>query len=254
MSLRLTACRGFLAALLALTLSVSAASAATTPASFSPGQKAAINAMIRDYILDHPEILPQAMELLQQRETTRKIAANAQEIYSDPDSVVAGNPKGDVTIVEFFDYTCPYCKLMNPMLNRLIKSDGHIRFIYKEWPVRGPVALYAARAALAARNQGKYLAFHDALYAAPGELSDARVLAIAKEQGLNIEKLKADMAAPGIDAALGRTHALGQALDLQGTPAFLVGNDLIPGAVNYDDLVAAVHEARAAQSKAGRGN
>ena len=211
---------------------------------FNPAQKAAIENIVRDYILEHPEILPQAMDNLQKRMTEQGITRNYDQIFNDPDSVVGGNPHGNVTIVEFFDYTCGYCKLMNPALNQLVKSDGKIRFIYKEWPVRGSVSDFAAHAAIAAVAQGKYIQFHNALYAAQGELSNERVLNIARQQGLDLDKLKVDMSSAKTSAIIRRNRQLGQDLGFNGTPTFIVGREIIPGAVSLDEMAAAVKRAR----------
>lgn len=219
---------------------------AAQPAPFNPAQKTAIEDIVRAYILDHPEILPEAMDRLQKRMTENAISGNNKRIYNDPDSVVGGNPRGDVTIVEFFDYTCGYCKLMNPALNQLIQSDGSIRFIYKEWPVRGALAEYASQAAIAARLQGKYIQYHDALYAAQGQLSEERVINIAKQQGLDITRLKKDMDSPQTKAIINRNRQLGQELGFNGTPTFIVGREIIPGAISLDEMTAAVKRARPA--------
>jgi protein-disulfide isomerase len=228
-------------------VTAAAAAKSAPPAAFNPAQKAAIEEIVRGYILDHPEILPQAMEVLQKRVTDQSIISNRKQIFEDADSVVGGNPNGDVTIVEFFDYTCGYCKLMSPALNQLIQNDGKIRFIYKEWPVRGPVADFAAHAAIASRVQGKYIAFHDALFAARGQLSEDRVMEIAKQQGIDVVKLKRDMASPQVDAILERNHQLGQQLGLNGTPSFIIGREIVPGAISMEDMAAVIKRARQAR-------
>jgi protein-disulfide isomerase len=220
---------------------------AAPPPAFTPAEKAQIEEIIRGYILEHPEILPEAISLLQKRNAEKGVTANAKRIFEDPDSVVGGNPRGDVTIVEFFDYTCGYCKMMNPALNQLIKSDGKIRFIYKEWPVRGTVADFASHAAIASRLQGKYTQFHDALYAANGQLSEERVINIAKQQGLDITKLKSDMTSPQTNAIIDRNRQLGQEMGFDGTPTFIVGREIIPGAVSLDQMAAAVKRAHLAK-------
>src|SRR6188508_3369018 len=125
-----------------------------------------------------------------------------KEILDDPESPVGGNPKGDVSVVEFFDYRCPYCKQVMPALDALLAKDKQLRFVYKEFPVLGPDSVHAARAALAARKQGKYEAMHRALMAVKGQLDEAAILKVAASVGLDIDRLKADTAAPEIDQAL----------------------------------------------------
>ncbi len=218
-------------------------------ATFSQAEKTAIEKIIRDYIMENPEILPEAMEVLQNRMTAEMLERNKEAIYQDKDTIVGGNPKGDVTIVEFFDYTCGYCKIMSPMLAKLLAEDGNIRMIYKEWPVRGPVSDFASKAALAARGQGKYEDFHHALFNAKGQLSEDRVLDIAEEIGINTDRLKDAMKAPATGAIIDRNHELGQKLGLRGTPAFIIGDTLIPGAVSEAEIKQAIAKAREANKK-----
>jgi protein-disulfide isomerase len=149
-----------------------------------------------------------------------------------------------VTLVEFFDYRCPYCKQVSPSLQALLKEDPKLRVVYKEFPVLGRESVFAARAALAARKQGKYELFHNALMALKGQLGDDIVLKTAGAVGIDVEKLKADMGAPEIEAQIRRNHELAQALDIRGTPAFIVGTTLIPGAVDVATLRQKIAEAR----------
>ena len=135
------------------------------------------------------------------------------------------------------------------MLANLLAEDGNIRMIYKEWPVRGPVSDFASKAALAARGQAKYEDFHHALFNAQGQLSEDRVLDIAEDIGINTDKLKSAMKAPAIDAIIDRNHELGQMLGLRGTPAFIIGNTLIPGAVSEAEIKQAIAKAREANKK-----
>lgn len=244
--------RGLLvAAVAAFTFSSAFSAPAAPQPAFNATQKTAIEAIVRSYILEHPEILPQAMEVLQTRMTQQTIAENRKAIFEDPDSAVGGNPNGDVTIVEFFDYTCGYCKMMSPMLNDLIRKDGKIRFIYKEWPVRGPVSEFASEVAIAAQiqNRGKYTALHNALFATQGQLTEDRIMAIAQQQGFNVDKLRADMKSAKVQAVIDRNHQLGQTLGLRGTPAFIIGGQIIPGAVSAEEMTAAIKRARAAKAR-----
>lgn len=152
-----------------------------------------------------------------------QIDANA--ILNDPDAPVGGNPKGDVTIVAFLDYNCPFCKTSAPDLARIVKEDGNIRLIYKDWPVIAETSVYAAQLALAAAYQGGYQKAHDALMATKGRLSKDQISAAIKGAGLDLTRLQADLDAQGdrILALLKRTMAQADSLGLQGTPTYLVG-------------------------------
>ena len=154
---------------------------------------------------------------------------------------VSGNADGNVTLVEFFDYQCGYCKRALGMMEALLETDADVRVVWKEFPILGPISSIAARAAMAADRQGRYLPFHLALMRAP-ELTEEKVFEIAGETGLNIERLRRDMEDPAIDAYLEETRALARELGIGGTPAFVVGNTLVPGvigAAQMTDLVAA---------------
>lgn len=206
------------------------------------GQIAAVNQIIHDYLRDHPEdvdaALRKALEQHRVAEEERRksnIRAFAKELQSDPDSP-AVNSDGDVTVVEFFDYECPYCKAMAPKLRELMNSDKKLRFVFKDFPVLGPVSNFAARAALASRKQDKYIDFHFALMGVRGQLNNDMVLATAKEVGLDLTRLQEDMKAPEIDKILERNKVLGQNVGVEGTPAFVVGGTFVPGAVEINYL------------------
>jgi protein-disulfide isomerase len=242
-------------AALTLSLLIGTRSAmAQQAATFTPAQKAAIEGMIRDYLLKNPEVLVDAMHALDAKQQAgaaeaarAAVAANRKEIFEDGVSFVAGNPKGDVTIVEFFDYRCPYCKQMQPHIQALLKEDGKLRLVLKELPVLGPESVTASRAAIAAMEQGKgdkYIAFHDAMMAFRGQLSEDEVYRMAGKAGLDVKKLKTDMQAPKIEAVLRDNLALADKLGLQGTPAFVIGEELVPGAVSLDSLRQLVQAAR----------
>ena len=243
-----------LLAVLLLGLSLaSARPAVAQQASFSPAQKAEIEAMIRSYLVKNPEVLVEAMHALDAKQqasaaeaSRAAITANRKEIYEDGVSYVAGNPKGDVTIVEFFDYRCPYCKQMQPHIQTVLKEDGKVRLILKELPVLGPESVVASRAAIAAleQGQGKYLAFHDAMMAFRGQLSDAEIFRMAGEAGLDLAKLKTDMEAPKVAAVLHANLALANKLGIDGTPGFVIGGELVPGAISLDSLRHLVQAAR----------
>ena len=173
------------------------------------------------------------------------IAKNKDDLFNSPGDPVLGNPNGDVTLVEFFDYLCPYCKTVHPVLIKLLKDDGNIRFISKEYPVLGPVSNYAAQAALAAQYQGKYEAFSSALLGARG-LNKDKVFAIAQDVGLDTERLRTDMKTfkDSINATLNLNFALAKSLALKGTPAFIANDTLIPGAPGLAGLEKLIAMAR----------
>jgi protein-disulfide isomerase len=164
--------------------------------SLSAGQKEEVERIIRSYLLDHPEVLVEALQAAEEKskkeaeEHARKaIGERRDQLVADPAAPVAGNPNGDVTIVEFFDYRCPYCKQVQPSIRELLGSDKQIRFVYKEFPVLGKESVFAGKAALAAARQGKYEPFHNALMANKGQLSDDVVFKTADSVGLDVERL-----------------------------------------------------------------
>lgn len=238
---------------LALGLVAALLFAAPGPAAepLTPEQKAAVEKIIHDYFLAHPEFM---VEVLQAAEAKLKadkaqdvkgmIAARRDELLHDATAPVGGNPAGDVTIVEFFDYRCPYCKEVEPSLAALIRQDPKLRVVYKELPVLGEASVYASRMALAARKQGKYAPFHDAMMATKGEINHEVVLRVAQSVGIDVDKAKPEMNAPEVDALIKRNYALAEALDIQGTPAFIIGDTLVPGATDIDRLRQLVADAR----------
>jgi protein-disulfide isomerase len=157
---------------------------------------------------------------------------------------VGGNPKGAVTIVEFFDYQCGYCKREAAEMKKLLQADPDIRVVYKDLPILGPASVFAARAALAAQKQGKHEALHAALLETSEQLTDQGILRLAAEAGLNTAQLEKDMADQSVTAALDRNFQLQRALSIQGTPALIVGTEFVPGAANLDTLKELVARAR----------
>src|SRR5690348_10692681 len=190
-----------IAALIALAAAF-AGPATAAAQSFSPAQQQEIDRLIHDYLQQHPEAVMDALKAAQQQaddakaEAAKKmIAARHDELLHDPNSVVAGNPNGDVTLVEFFDYRCPYCKAIEPSLEALIKEDGNLRIVYKEFPILGPTSVVASRVAIAARQQGKYAEFHARMMALKGNIDNEAVMTVAEASGLDLTKLKRDMGA-----------------------------------------------------------
>ncbi len=219
---------------------------------FDEADVEAIEDIIRDYLLENPDILSEAKKVLDERKAEtalqrgrKLIAENYEWLTTDSHSFVAGNPDGDVTMIEFFDYRCPYCKGWLPKVAELIESDGNIRFIYKEYPVLGPDSQVAARAALAAIPQGKYREFHYALMTSRGALTDELIMDVAMEVGMDPEKLLADMADPKFEAAVNDNFELGKALDLLGTPTFVIGGQFFEPWLSLDELKAMIAQVRA---------
>ena len=222
-----------------------------TAAEITPEQRQAIEGIIHDYLMHNPDVLIEALRAAEDK-ASRDADAKAAlvlkyrrgEVFDDPATPVGGNPQGNVTIVEFFDYRCPYCKQVQPSLQALLDQDHNLRFIYKEMPVLGAPSVTAAHAALAARLQGKYEAFHAAMMAIKGQITDDVVYQVAGSVGLDVDRLKRDMAAPEIDQALKANLALAKALDIRGTPGFIIGDHIVPGAIDLDALKDLVADAR----------
>jgi protein-disulfide isomerase len=214
-------------------------------------QRQAIEGIIRDYLMQNPDVLINALRGAKDKlkreadaKASKVLSDRRSEIFDDPATPVGGNPRGDVTIVEFFDYRCPYCKGVLPSLQTLLKEDRNLRFIYKEIPVLGPESVVAARAALAAQRQGKYEAFHAAMMGTKGQITEGTVDQVAGSVGLDVDRLKQDMAAPEIERALRANLALAHALNIHGTPGFIIGNHVVPGALDLDTLKNMIADAR----------
>jgi len=206
---------------------------------------------VRKYLLENPEVIMEALQLLQERQRAaeaenlkRTIAERSDEILNDPHAPVGGNPEGDVTLVEFFDYNCPYCRRVAPTVTELEAADPDLRLVYKEFPILGPSSQFAARAALASRRQGKYIPFHNALMQADEQVTEESVMEIAREVGLDTEQLRADMQEPAIQEAIGRNLQLANTLGITGTPSFIIGEEVVPGAVDLRTLQSMIARAR----------
>jgi len=211
----------------------------------------ALDQAIEQYIRSHPEVIEQAMQSLEgKRQRGEKlrirqaIATHQEELLRDPASPVSGNLNGDVTVIEFFDYRCGYCKRVASAVTQLQKDEPGVRVVYKDFPILGEVSVFGARAALAAREQGKHLVFHEAMLASENELTQEEVLAIAQRVGLDVKKLESDLQAPEWQAAIDRNHALAKLLGISGTPGFVVGSEVYPGALELPGLKALVKQAR----------
>ncbi len=192
---------------------------ATAQGMLAQGNIWALDTILRPMIVRNPDIV-----------------ARRDEVLNDPASPVGGNPDGDVTLVEFFDYQCPYCKTIFPSIQALLAEDRELRYVFKEIPILGKDSVFAARAALAARRQGKYLEFHMALMPTRGKLTETRVMWLAEKVGLDVGRLRRDMADRTIGDMIRRNLELADALGIYGTPAFIIGDTQVPGAVEIDTL------------------
>lgn len=209
----------------------------------SPTERAKIESVVHDYLLKKPEVLVEALQLMQKKQyeeaektvqqTQQSASKFAKALFNQGTDPVAGNPNGKVTIVEFFDYQCGHCIDMVPTVDAIIKANPDVRIVYKEFPIRGPVSEFAARAALAANKQGKYRELSHGIMGAKQPLTQEAILTIAKNVGLNVDELKKDMTDKAIDAQLKANMKLAQDLKLFGTPAFFVGKTDGNGNVNY---------------------
>lgn len=172
-------------------------------------------------------------------------------ILHDAAIPAAGNADGDITIVEYFDYQCPYCSKISPDLAKVVREDGHVRLVFKDWPIFGGVSIYAARITLASRYQDKFAEAHEALISLKEKLSEAKVDAALSAAGIDLARAKADLAAKRteIDAVLARNHEQATGLGFQGTPAFIIGHFRVPGAPNAQAFKQAIADARAAATK-----
>lgn len=219
----------------------------------SAEEKAAINAQIRTYILENPEIIVEAMQVLEQREQNAQANADRELLASMRDplendgfSLITGNPNGDVTVIEFLDYRCGYCKQAHDGVKALLASDPNIKFIVKEFPILGPESTFASRAAMASLEQGAdtYLSFNDAMMRHRGDLDQHTVMRIAGEAGVDQAKLAEDIQNPEIAANIRTTYGLARRLNISGTPAFIIGDTIVRGFLPYDSLKEIVEDER----------
>jgi protein-disulfide isomerase len=232
---------------LAIVLLAGVAHAAEPP----PLTREQIEQIVRESLIKNPDVVTDALRAAEvkrretaQRETQQAIVSQREQLLRDATSPVGGNVAGDVTVVEFFDYACPHCKAVDAAVKQLLRDDPKVRLVYKELPLLGEPSVTAARAALAAREQGKYYAFHDALMASTMPLSDPVVYRIAAQVGLNVDRLKTDMASAAVTNALKKNYTLAEAIGVNGTPAFVIGDELVPGGVPLARLKQLVARAR----------
>lgn len=212
---------------------------------FSSDQQKQIETIVNTYLQNNPQVIIGAIQTFQKNQmqeaentikNTQKDAPQfVQALFHNTKDPIAGNPKGGVTIVEFFDYQCSHCVSMTPVLSETVKASPNVRIVFKEFPIRGPVSDFAARAALAANMQGKYVPFHEALMKAKQPLTEEIVLATAKDVGLNIDTLKKDMNGQAVQDQIAANKKLATELKLLGTPAFFIGKTdaSAAGSINY---------------------
>lgn len=212
-----------------------------------------VRELVLDTIRANPQIIVEALQILEQEqqqaqaEASRAALADQRAMLeNDPNAPVIGNPEGDVTVVEFFDYNCPYCRSAKTELDGLLSADSNVRVVLREWPVLGEGSVFAARAALASRQQGKYEEFHNALMTMQGRAEEQSVIRVAQSVGLDIEQLRRDMEAPEVAEHLQLSSGLGQALGFTGTPSFVIGQNLAPGLIRADQMQRLVAAARTA--------
>jgi protein-disulfide isomerase len=239
---------------LALAVAVAFAPAARAD-SFSPEQKKDLGPLIRDYLVTHPEVLREAIDALDkhdkqaaEEQRLKAVADDAGVIYRSKFQADVGNPQGNATLVEFFDYNCHFCKGALPDIAKLMKEDPNLHVVLKDFPVLGPGSVEAARVASAVRNQltgERFWEFHNKLLSLHGPVGKKEALGVAKEMGLDMAELDKDMASREIDGGLREIMALADKLQINGTPTFVVGDSVVVGAVGYDELrskIDAVHK------------
>lgn len=225
--------------------------AKATAGAFSPQQRAEIVDILRDALKRDPSLLRDAITALQDDDARQAsdaaraaITALGPQLTKTDGDPIAGNPNGRITLVEFYDVRCPYCRRMLPTLATLLAQDHDIRVVYKDLPVLGPGSVLGARALLAAQKQGGYQKLHDALMSGPPDVTEDTIKTAATKLGLDWTKLKNDMTAPDVLARIENNLAISRKLDIQGTPAYIIGTKMLPGAVTLAELQAAIAAAR----------
>lgn len=232
----------------------SAVLAFTTPASALELSEAELKQLVLQTIRDNPEIVVEAIGILQAREDEAQQAAasaalkqNGGALLNDPNAPVIGNPDGDVTVVEFFDYNCPYCRRASVAVNAMLADDPNVRVVMREWPILGDESVFASKAALASRTQGKYAEFHDGLMEIRGRVTEQTVIDLAATLDLDIDQLRKDMDAPEVLAHIQLSQHLSQSLGITGTPAFVFGETLVPGFIELAGMKELLLETRSSR-------
>ena len=230
-----------------LSLAISAAALLTAASILPSADQAGFDRKVRAYLLANPQVIINAVKQesgqtkdLMGDDLTKLLAEKHDALFNDQNAPVGINATGQATMVEFFDYNCPYCRKAQPILAALERENKSLRLIYKEFPILGPGSTFAAKAALASRKQGKYLEFHRAMMTHAGAITETSVLEIAGSVGIEVDRLKADMADPAIDEVLARNLALAGDLGIKGTPTFVTPKEIIPGLVGPEVLTKAL--------------
>jgi protein-disulfide isomerase len=238
-----------------LALALCGAPKAASAQSFSDGQRGDIEVIVRNYLLAHPEVLEEAMAELSKRQAAAEaqkheasVATNAEKIFNSPRGVVLGNKDGDVTFVEFFDYNCGYCKRAMADMLELMKTDPKLKVVLKEFPVLSEGSVEAAKVGVAVRMQDasgkKYLDFHQRLLGGRGPADKARAMAAAKEAGLDTARIEKDLASPEVKATIEENFKLAESMGMNGTPSYVIGKQVVIGAVGLDSLKEKIGVAR----------
>ena len=222
----------------------------------SPEQRAEVLDILRRALRDDPSILRDAIEAMQadeerERGATQRAAltANRDAIFASAADPVKGNARGDVAIAEFFDLRCPYCKRLHAEMDAFLRRDRNVRVVLKDFPILGPASVVASRALIAAQLQGKYVEYYDALMRLRGEPNEAALREQAERIGLDFARIRRDMETPAVQARIDANLRLGRSLQIEGTPALVIGETLIPGAVDQRTLERSVAEQRQAQRR-----
>ncbi len=256
---RKRAAQAALAGPIAFAAALMAGLAAAPAQDMDPEARAQLRSEIRSYLLEHPEVVMEALRTLEEKRrvaeaqaATDTVRSNADAIFDDGYSYVAGDPDGDITVVEFLDYNCGYCKRAHADVKKLIESDGDIRFVIKEFPILGPTSRTAAEAAMAAMEQDggeRYLAFSDALMSHRGTLEEETIYRIAAQVGLDPDKLREGAKDAKIGERISANYDIARKLEIQGTPTFIIGDTVVRGFVPLEKLRA---EVEAQREKAGK--
>ncbi|OJU24140.1 MAG: disulfide bond formation protein DsbA [Nitrobacter sp. 62-13] len=236
-------------------LALGVAPAAASAQNFSDSQRSEIEQIVKSYLLAHPEVLEEVSAELNKRQAAAEalkheaaVTENAKAIFNSPRGVALGNKDGDVTFVEFFDYNCGYCKRAMADMLDLLKSDPKLKVVLKEFPVLGPGSVEAAQVAVAVRMQDpggkKYLDFHQRLLGGRGQADKARALAAAKDAGLDIARIEKDMNSPEVRTTLEENFKLAEAMGMNGTPSYVIGKQVVVGAVGLETLKEKISTAR----------
>ncbi|HEY6441056.1 MAG TPA: DsbA family protein [Acetobacteraceae bacterium] len=218
-------------------------------AEFTPAQRAEIVQILRDALRQDPSILRDAVSAMQADESDRQRATldAVKDRLVDPQDPVSGNPQGDVTIVEFFDTRCPYCRKLEPTMAELLAHDHGVRLVYKDLPILGPASILGSKALLAAQKQGGYEKLRAAIMTAPPQTTKATIQDAAQHLGLDWHRLEHDMDNPTVQARIDANLTLARTIGIEGTPALVIGGEMIPGAVEMADLTTAIAKARKAK-------